>query len=974
VALENYTRGQKIMFTAFIVLLAAMFTVTGSLTYVLGDKSKQPTHAGDMDGRTFKVVDFQHIRSGLRVVRQLDFYNGQGDEKPRAIYPRVPALSTMPQESSDTPYERSLLDFWPMYQDNDVWCHLALVQRAEAAGFVRPSRQAVWKQVTSLMNGSRQEMQRFKQQDLYKEFQDNFSFELKTIEPTLVDCLMVRDYVDSLLEGERARLVDIAAVVAGNHQEIKAQYMRLGIDPFMAQARAEIERENYSQRSAGAATGMGISGSATGSDACDDIYEKHRFTEFFSEATFDFEWFKAEFDDFLSEVPTDEKLERIYYEAMKKSGEFKATDDDKKNIDKRVEEAMNKEDARRRAADPNFKKFSDDEEKSLKAKFKTELTESRSFDEARPDIYRTLRKDKAPLYAQAAMASFKADLEREREDREKLARSQSALNQQRQRNIEALRSQRQDLRSRFDSIISLLNTYFSGAQARFPGADLAGTSDPKRQEILLSNLIQDLARNLEEDIGREQVGSLTSTAQRMIQDLDRQVRDKEARLEEQMAQKELKGPDGELMNDAQRKLEFDKIRLEIEGLKEQIKLRDLLFEGKGGKLEDSARDFADKFRKLLVGYKLALRSALTGEFELRKFAVEELMVEIPAELGRVVREGRDRIVPQAGIDDLDGAQQLLRADNEAFDARIRRESSSTIGMDLDKMSATYKIRHERFGATKPLTWREVLANDQLRMLENVEGAKRFLEEPTSYEGSVSEIMGLPDKGLYLFRLHRKTPRHVLGRLEANERVLNLAAMQRARVLCIREVNSIRQDILKRGWDAAIADAKKKWPQLEVKDTPWFSGGMDIPEVQSEGDSELLAFSSAPSIMDPDKPFVDRVKDIKPEEGVSEIIPEKSNRDLMRRPDDDKWAYMLARLTDRRFVERRMTNSDVEDTSYGQGPADIVRERKLAASATVLDLINPRKVLEKHVIFRYPSGRELEQEQEKSEDAANSAAK
>lgn len=70
----------------------------------------------------------------------------------------------------------------------------------------------------------------------------------------------------------------------------------------------------------------------------------------------------------------------------------------------------------------------------------------------------------------------------------------------------------------------------------------------------------------------------------------------------------------------------------------------------------------------------------------------------------------------------------------------------------------------------------------------------------------------------------------------------------------------------------------------------------------------------------------------------------------------------------------MTESDVEDTSYGQGPADIVRERKLAASATVLDLINPRKVLEKHVIFRYPSGRELEQEQEKSEDAANSAGK
>jgi hypothetical protein len=119
-------------------------------------------------------------------------------------------------------------------------------------------------------------------------------------------------------------------------------------------------------------------------------------------------------------------------------------------------------------------------------------------------------------------------------------------------------------------------------------------------------------------------------------------------------------------------------------------------------------------------------------------------------------------------------------------------------------------------------------------------------------------------------------------------------------------------------------------------------------------------------MDPDKPFIDRVKEIKPEEGVSEIIPEKFNKDVLKKPEDETWNYMLARIADRRTVSRRLSDSDIEDSAYGRGPADIAAERRLAASSLIMDLITPTRLLADHKIFRYPSLKEMEDAKDNSE--------
>jgi hypothetical protein len=980
VALDNYTRRQKIMITALIVVIAAMFTVTGSLTYMLGDSAKTPSKAGEMDGREYNYVEFhQRIRQGLNACTFLDYGQGQGDLKPRAIYPRVPALTTQPQDAAETPYERSLLDVWPRYQDNYVWCHLALVKRAEKAGVQRPSNQAVWSAVHALMNASAQEFDKFPIEKLYAQFQDRYGYELSSIESTLRDCLMVRSYVDSLVAGERARLADIARIAAGNNDEVKAEYLRLPVAPFLEKARAEVEREHHNARAARVANGSSLASAPAGADPCSEMYEKHRFNELNEEARFEFEIIKAEYRDLEQLVPRNEKLERLYYESMKKAGEFKADDADKKNLDARVEAEFNAIATDKRAKDAAWPGFKPEEEKALRDQLKKDLAETRSFFEVQGDIYTALRRDKAPLLAQALISTLKARLDDVREKNEKRLNATSALSEQRQRNVDTLRNQRNDLRVRFDSIVNVINGQFANVAARIPTPTGAASSDADKKawDIKFANLIEDLVRFLDEDIAREQLSTLNSTAQRTMQDLDRTLRDKEARLEEQRSQKEIKGPDGEPLDEVQRKLEIDRLEMEIAGLKEQVALRDLLFEGKGGKQEDSVRTFVDGFKKVLVGYKLSLRGLLLGDIDARRFAFDELLVEIPTALGNKLREARDRIVSQQSVDDLDAQAALMRADLDAFRSRIKREASDTRrDLSLEKVigDANLDVTGEAgkglklpagFGSVRLLTWRDVVTDAELRWLEYVDGAKRFLEEPSYTEGSVSDVMGYPDRGLYLLRLIRKTPKYTKGEAEVTERLLTLAAQQRARQFCIQELKLIRADIIKRGWDAAVADAKKRWPMIEVLKTDWISAKVDIPDVQSESDSELLAFSSGPSTSDPDKPFMDRLKDIKPEDGVSEIVPEKFNKDPLKKPEEERWNYLLARVIDRRTVARRLSESDLEDSSFGRGPADIATERRLASSAIVMELITPKRLLEGVEIYRYPSTREQEDEKDNS---------
>ncbi|MCA8947313.1 MAG: hypothetical protein KDB29_13855, partial [Planctomycetes bacterium] len=98
--------------------------------------------------------------------------------------------------------------------------------------------------------------------------------------------------------------------------------------------------------------------------------------------------------------------------------------------------------------------------------------------------------------------------------------------------------------------------------------------------------------------------------------------------------------------------------------------------------------------------------------------------------------------------------------------------------------------------------------------------------------------------------------------------------------------------------------------------------------------------------------VSRIKDIEPSEGVTKVISEKHNKDPLRRPENEEWAYLLARVVDRRMVPRRLSEDNLKEKQWGSTPAEIWRSRHLATSKTVRDLLSPAAVLEGHEIIQY----------------------
>ncbi|MCC6572164.1 MAG: hypothetical protein IT462_00100 [Planctomycetes bacterium] len=958
-ALENYTKTQKIVITGLIVIIAAMFTATGAMMSVLSPSGgHRPTEAAIFEGQPVGMVEFHQIRNALWASRTLDSMAAQGNDKkdqikPAPLYAHVPALSPLPQggvpslpqsAGAEVLGDVSLLLLWPQYQDTQVWCHMALARRAREANIVQPTNAQVDATVLALLNAALGDLEKTTLKKLEADYRERFGHELKEVRPVLQECIMVRNYVDSLLAGERAKLADIAAIDAGNNQEVRAEYLRLTPDVFMDEARKEVLRENFLTRARRLAVGLGTGTPASGPDLIEEMYDKVRGMHLQNEATFEFELVRADLDEMERNLPIEESRARIYYEAMK-SDLYKATDADKAKIDDRLKEWANTAELTWERDNPGKPKPANaDEWNKLKEEQRPKLLEFRTFTEVRPELEKSLRRDFAATLAQAALASLKSECEQEKEKRQKKLSAQSQVKQQFKANFEDLRRLRQELRSRFDAMITQINARLGDNQRRAGDA-----ADDNALNIAAADVLRAL-----DDLSIEQLRSLESTANRATFDMERSLKDMEAGLETLKTDTEAKGDDGEPLTDEMRKLKVEKDELKIKGLKEQMVLRDQHIKAVTGFIAD--------MRTLLSS--LALRAAATrqGEMTLRKYALEQLVVEGRLELVRVVREGRDAIAPQQALDDLDGSIQLATVEVDAFNEQMRKDSGDLSHLALDKLAADRKMTVERSRAN--MTWRQVLADPRLAFLEHVSGAQNFLEGPASTKGAVSDILPMPGQGLYMIRLGAKQPKYPLGALETRERVVKLAAMRRSREICVRELNRIRDEIIKDGWDAALKRAKEKYPALTVQKTEFFSDNVDLPQVFSNSDHDVLDFSASPNASTPDMPFMNRIKSIDVKEGVSEIIPEKHNTDILDRPDDEKWAYMLAHVVDRRIVDRRISEETLNEDKYSLG--DIWRQRRLASSDVVRGLIEPKQLLGNVRVARYPFERESEKAKEEEE--------
>lgn len=934
VGLENYTRPQKIFFAGLIILLASTFTVTGAMMAVMEPGSRgQPPEAAKIDGEPIRYVQYQQALRALALADMLD-RSVFSNEKVEPLYARVPTLS--PRETdgyfwgnAEMPRAMSLLNIWPRWQSQHLWCHMELVRRAREAGVEPPSNTRVGAVLTGLMNEGRSEFEKFKQSDLEKEFKKNFGDELPDLLVTFRECLMVRDYVDSLLAEQRATLDEIARITEGNQEQFQAEIARLSIDAFLERARAEVQREHFAWSASRLAGGAGFASQGFGYDAMEEAFDKNRTKpDLQADARFSFDIIQA-YPDRMQNVPINEDRLELTYKAMREEM-FKATEEDRKNIDARLKAARDREAVKT----PASKDWTEQQWKDWETARRTELLAFRSFEEAQVELRNTLQRENSVPAAQTAIALLLRKLNDIKKLRERELNAGLEVLRKEQAVADGVKGYLETLRMRFTSLEGQAWLKFTGVANRRPA-----NMDDAALRLASSDLVTEL-QNLE----REQVAGLVSAAALTSQDLERMRNDKRAQRDEFEAKNPKKNDQDEPMTEAEIKARLRSFDLDIEAIDERIKARD--------QKQPLAEAFAESLRAMLAGYELAARQAgQPGDEKLRAAALNQLMLEIPARLAKAVRDQADAIVPQSEIDDWDNRSQLIQADVSARQTSSAKDAADTRGINLAGLCAEAGVTLVNAG-DRLYTWKEVVESENLGYLDFVDGARAFLEEPSNSPGKVSTIMALPGRGYLLLRLRDKSPKYAQGRVDARDTTLKLATMYRARRLAVDAMKEVRRDIVDNGWDAAIKRAADKYgAHFAVVKTGWFTDNMDIEGIYSAGDSDLLEFSSSASESSPDGPLMTRLRNIPVQDKVTELFADRRIDDPLRRLENEKWGYSVARMTARANDPRRMPEDALKDSGFFT-PAEIWRNRHVAGSPLVVELVTPSILLKDREIILY----------------------
>lgn len=954
-ALENYTRGQKIFMVTLIVVLAALFTVTGAMMSVIPNQGKTaPPDQGTIDGEAVRMIDFQRKRRALGIIMALDRNSTPtSPDAPDFIYARVPTMSVQAQDGHDWPYnaqrpvDTSLLDIWPHYQDQHIWCHILLARRAREAGIEEPSPVYIGSVLTALMNENRKDIDKFDRKDLTKKFEETFGggvgYEIEDLLPTFKEALMIRDYVESQIGQERARLTRIAEIAHGNNSELKAEYARLKIGYFMDAARQEVLDEHFRYNSAGLAGGFGTASAGVGYDRFEEAYDKNRSKSLYSDATFGFDIIMAYPEEMVKDGHVDfepEMLELIYRTVRDEM--FQVSEKEKQEIDQRLER-----EAYRYSTEHSdeTKDWTPADIEKFKGEHKDEMSKYLSFYEAEPDLRDALMRKESIKAAQMAIAAFKRFVEEQKGQRQRQLRAQIDVVRKEEGVYTSQASYVEDLRSRFGSAETQI---FSKMRAISNQMDTqADTGNTETDAAALERIVDEFIRQLS-NFNSEQLDTLITTAE--MNNRPRELNDKRAELEEFELEEKHLTDNGQLMTEEEVTARRAQYAFEIQAIEAKLKLRD-------EKLP-RVKEFTEAVRDRLSAYELLVRNAKTGDVAMRRYVLREILVELPTELGKLITDQRDEIVPQSELDDYRDRAELIRADHQARDNNLSKNAADTRSWELSPV--LNRLHLTIMTAGKDMTWEKVIADGRISFLENCDGAKEFLENPENAAGATSEIMAVPGKGYIVLRLGDKTPKYVMGRTDAHDKVVTIAAMKRARELCVDAMKDVRRQILAKGWDSAIGAARTKFGSFfEVQQTPFFNDKMDIPGVYSDSDNDVLKLSSSPSIAAPDQPFMARIKDIDPAEGVTEVISEKHSTDPLRRPENEQWAYLLARVVDSRLVERRLSEDNLKEKQWGSTPAEIWRARHLATSATVRELVTPAELIGEHEIIQYKPEEEKE---------------
>ncbi|MHC4840672.1 MAG: hypothetical protein ACYTDT_06855 [Planctomycetota bacterium] len=943
-ALDNYTKRQKFFMTVLVVGLAATFTVSASMIAVFGGGGGVPD-AGEFNGTEIRLMKFNNRRSVLHYVRNLDARSRESGH----IYGHIPTLSTRGQEDYYQVQNQSLLWVWPQYQDQWVWCHMALAEEATKEGIAPSSPVFIRNQMTAMMNEGAEDIEVFETKDFEREFKRRFNMKFSDALPFLEECFIVGDYVKSLIAEEHTSVSQMSEINTGNKEEIKAEVLRLRTSAFLEQASKEIKREYFAYRSARIAAGFGVSSLPPKYDEFERAFDTHG-RDLNNEAEFSFDIIEATIKGFPA--PFEQDRARLIYLAVRDKM-FEASEEQKKNVDKRLETEegiVSRDEDKTAWTEEQWTQWRKDT-REVMGKYLT-------YREASPKLNDFLQRENSMLAVQSALSSLLSELDEIKQKRTRELEAETNVLQSRQGIHTALKGYLEGVRRRFDSLATNANKNIRGIQ----DSDGELKTDPQINAAV-NNLLTQL-RRLDTSELKGLADEADASAYRYENNLDNAKAELEDFEDEVKKSKEpegkpLESDNGEPMSDTEIEARKKQLQIKVDEHAEKIKLRDAK-----SKL---VKAFVDELRTELARMQLAVGAAREGDLAMRRSALLGLVNQMPLTFVKLVEDARDRIVPDDEVEAQAEAAELIRADISARNSSKIKDAENTLELDLAAMCGKLNLtlvesRH------KDLTWEKIVDSDELSYFQNIEGAKEFLEGALNHAGKVSEILAVPGRGYILLRLTAKTPMYSQGRVDAEKRILSLAIQYRARELAVNALEELRRDIISKGWDSAAGNAATRYgTHFERFDVGFFADKEDLPELFSTNDSDLLTSTSSPAANSPDAPFLSALKSIKASEGVSEVVAEKKLTDPLRRPDREEWSYSLARITDRRITVRRMDPTAMDEEQWGS-PAKIWRDRHIASGDVVRRLTQPSMLLdkEKYKIVRYKLPTEEEEDEESEE--------
>ncbi|MCF6227931.1 MAG: hypothetical protein L3J82_04580 [Planctomycetes bacterium] len=941
--LENYSKRQRFFMGVLVIGLAATFTVSGAMIAAVSDQGASP-NAGVFNDKEIRLANFDNRRRVLDLVRRLDAFSNESGK----IYGHVPTMPVRAQEDAPFIQEISLLRIWPQYQDQWVWCHMALAEEAEKAGTNRPSNVFVTQQLINMMNEGADPLDIIEEKTLPRQFKRRYNMNLIDVMKTLQECFMVGDYVESLLADEHTRLDKISEINTGNKEEIKAEVVRLLTDAFMTQAEKEVKREYFAYRSARIVAGFGVSSMQAKYDGFERAYDNES-RDLKQEPVFSFDIIFAYPDGFEAKYRDDDerKVElenraRLIYLAVRDEM-FKASKDQIADVDGR----FSKEEG---LLQGEIKLMTDTQKAEWKKSTRETMEEYLTFRESKGKLNEFLKRDNALLAVQASLSALLAELAQIKKDNTRELGAETQVLQKRQGIHQALKSYLTAVRSSFDGI----NT--TGERIRNMKASHLELSTDAQINALVNNLLTQLRQ-----LDTHNLENVLSKTNAIIANYEKSGDSAKAALADFLAEEEHKTEAGDAKGPREIEARTEQLEIDVKKQEELIKLRDTK-----SKLVE---EFALSFRAEVARMQLAVSAAKEGDEKLRKQVLLGFLNEFPLTISLLIEEAQDSIVPEDEIDEQSEAAELIRADIEARNSSKNKDAENTMGLALNKMCGDLGLSMKE-NEYKELTWEDVIVHEDLGYLQSVDGAKEFLEGASNHVGKVSEILAVPGKGYILLRLTEKTPGYTQGRIDAKERILKLAAMHRARELTVDALTELRRDIVDNGWDSAVSKAATKYGvNFKKFETKYFADKEDLPGVWSTNDTEFTESASSPVSGNPDAPFMTRIKAIKASEGVTEIFAEKKLTDPLRRSDREEWSYGLARIIDRKIIVRRMEPTAMDETSWGS-PAKIRRDRHVASGNVVRRLVQPSWLLDEDEYeitrFKRPSENDDEEDEESEE--------